>query len=116
MNQRLINLLVESWKEDNLEFFEYPSHMRAWVVCIHFVVFFTSFGLIKICRFFGAGAMIAMWSWNYFALWKKGPKIYAEPYSLKKYEVVGTIYATIILSALFFVIMICPKDSAGHLP
>lgn len=112
MNQRLVNLLVESWKENNLDF-EYPSHMRAWVVCIHFVVFFTSFGLIKICRFFGAGAMIAMWSWNYFALGKKGPKIYAEPYSLKRYEICGTLRATILLSALLFLIMICDVSENG---
>ena len=115
MNQRFVNLIKESWKANNLDF-EYPSHMKARVVCIHFIVFFVSLGLIKYFRLCAGGALLAMWSWNYFALWKKGPAIYAEPYSLKKYEVVGTIYATIILSALFFVIMICPKDSAGHLP
>ena len=115
MNDRFRNFVVESWKANNLDF-EYPSHMKAWVVCIHFIVFLVSLGFLKYYRFCGGGALLAMWSWNYFALWKKGPAIYAEPYSLKKYEIVGTIYATIILSVLFFVIMICPKDNAGHLP
>lgn len=107
MNDRFRNFVVESWKANNLDF-EYPSHIRARVICIHLVVFSVSLGFMKYFRLCAGGALLAMWSWIYFALWKKGPAIYAEPYSLKKYEISGTIYATIILSALFFVIMILP--------
>ena len=60
---------------------------------------------MKFCTLCGIGALLTLWSWDYFTLWKKGPKIYEKNYQLKKYEIFGTIYASILISLLIFIII-----------
>ena len=104
MKSSFLDFLNKSWKVAHLDF-EYPSHIRRRIICIHLIFLFLFLGLMKFCTLCGIGALLTLWSWNYFTLWKKGPKIYEKNYQLKKYEIFGTIYASILISLLIFIII-----------
>lgn len=97
MREKTIERIRLGWKIQTLQF-EYPSHAKQEVVLWHFVIVILSLLLCYVHKYFGFGVIPCMISWNYLFLFDKKRKAYRDSYVPKRYEYVGTIFATIIFT------------------
>lgn len=92
--------IIDSIKDDWLGLtcqFEYWSHLKGAFVSWHLIAFIASLLATPFSAFFGAGCVLCLVSWNYFVLFDKNRRIYKDGYLPKRYEIIGTIWATIVL-------------------
>ncbi len=95
--QKIIDSIRLSWKAQTLQF-DYPFHAKRRVILWHVAAISISLLLCYIHPYIGIGAIPCMISWNYLFLFDKKRRVYKDSYSPKRYEYIGTLFATIIIS------------------
>ena len=60
-------------------------------------------GMLLLCYFltpFGLLSVPCVISWDYFVLFDKKRRVFKDDYKLKRYEFIGTIWASIVISTV----------------
>ena len=99
MKQEVIDVVKEDWRIQTCQF-EYLPHLKLGFVMWHLVVFI---GALLLCYFsphLGLLSIPCVISWNYFVLLDKKRRVFKGNYRLKRYEFIGTIWASIVISAV----------------
>ena len=96
MKQRIIDAIKEDWRIQTCQF-EYLPHLKLGFVIWHVAVFI---GMLLLCCFLthlGLLSVPCVISWDYFVLLDKKHRVFKDDYRLKKYEFIGTIWASIVI-------------------
>ena len=99
MKHRIVELIKEDWRIQTCQF-EYLPHLKLGFVMWHVAVFT---GTLLSCYFlpsFGLLSVPCVVSWDYFILFDKKHRVFKDGYRLKRYEIIGTIWASIVICAV----------------
>ena len=99
MKQRIVDTIKEDWRVQTCQF-EYLSHLKLGFVMWHVAVFI---GMLLLCYFLtplGLLSVPCVISWDYFVLVDKKRHVFKDDYKLQRYEFIGTIWASIVISAV----------------
>jgi hypothetical protein len=110
--------IIDSIKEDWLSLtcqFEYWSHLKGIYVLWHLIAFIASLLASPFLPLLGAGCILCLISWNYFVLFDRRRRGYKDGYLPKRYEIIGTIWATIVLG-IVIVGFLFPSYDASKTP
>ena len=99
MKQRIIDLIKEDWLIQTCQF-EYMSHLKRGFVLWHLAVFTGTLLSCFFLRYLGLLSVPCMLSWNYFVLFDKKRRIFKDDYGLKRYEFIGTVWASLVVSVV----------------
>lgn len=99
MKQKVIDAVKEDWRIRTCQF-EYLPHLKLCFVMWHMAVFT---GTLLLCSFLPSLGLLSVpcvISWDYFVLLDKNHRVFKDDYRLKKYEFIGTIWASIVICAV----------------
>ena len=99
MKQKIIDAIKEDWRIQTCQF-EYLPHLKFGFAMWHVAVFT---GTLLLCFFLpslGLLSVPSVISWDYFVLFDKKHRMFKDDYRLKRYEFIGTIWASIVISAV----------------
>lgn len=99
MNQRIINAIKEDWRIQTGQF-EYLPHLKFRFAMWHLVVFVGTLLSCFILPCLGLLSVPCVISWNYFVLFDKRRHAFKDDYRLKRYELIGTIWASFVVAAV----------------
>lgn len=99
----LKELVSTMWKIQHLQF-EYPAHVKSNIIFWHFfllvTILCTGYFISAEFRLF---SILPIFSWNYYTLFDKKKRVYKDDYKIKRYEIIGTVNASLLVSALIAV-------------
>lgn len=96
---RIIDTIKEDWRIQTCQF-EYLPHLKWGFVMWQVVAFI---GMLLLCCFLpslGLLSVLCVISWVYFVLFDKKRRVFKDDYKLKRYEFFGTIWASVVISAV----------------
>ena len=99
MKQKNIDAIKEDWRIQTCQF-EYLPHLKFGFVMWHVAVFT---GTLPLCFFLpslGLLSVPSVISWDYFVLFDKKRRVFKDDYRLKRYEFIGTIWTSIVISTV----------------
>ena len=99
MKQKNIDAIKEDWRIQTCQF-EYLPHLKFGFVMWHVAVFT---GTLLLCFFLpslGLLSVPSVISWDYFVLFDKKRRVFKDDYRLKRYEFIGTIWTSIVISTV----------------
>lgn len=99
MKEKIIEQLKIGWRMQHLQF-EYPSHAKPKIVARHLFAVLLSLLLCYVHRYIGFGVIPCIISWNYFFLFDKKKRVYADSYSPQVWEYFGTISASLLFGGV----------------
>jgi hypothetical protein len=99
MKEKIIEQLKIGWRMQHLQF-EYPSHAKPKIVARHLFAILLSLLLCYVHRYIGFGVLPCIISWNYFFLFDKKKRVYADSYSPQVWEYFGTISASLLFGGI----------------
>jgi hypothetical protein len=99
MKQRLIDSIKEDWRIQTCHF-EYLPHLKLGFVRWHVAVFTGMLLLSYFLTSLGLLSVPCVISWDYFVLFDKKHRVFKDDYKVKRYEFIGTIWASIVISAV----------------
>lgn len=106
ISDKIIKGVKEDWKVQTFQY-DYLSHLKKKFVVGHFSFYLLTWVLMGLLQkdFFLFLQIPCMASWNYFVFFDKKYRAYKDDYKYKKYEFIGTLFATIGFSV--FICLIC---------
>ena len=106
ISDKTIKGVKEDWKVQTFQY-DYLSHLKKKFVVGHFFFYLLTWVLMGLLQkdFFLFLQIPCMASWNYFVFFDKKYRAYKDDYKYKKYEFIGTLFATIGFSV--FICLIC---------
>ena len=99
MKEETIENIRRDWKVQTFQY-DYISHLKYGFSFTHFMIFTSSFFLMFVHTFLGLLAIPCMVSWNYFVFFDKSRKVYKDSYVPMRYELIGTLFTTILYCAI----------------
>ena len=115
MKQKIIDSIKEDWRIQTCQF-EYWSHLKWNFVLWHLVLFIGSLLSCFLSRFCGLASIPCMISWDYFVLIDKKRLIYKDEYRPQKYEIIGTIWATLVTTIVIVGLIVSWSGEGGVCP
>ena len=106
ISDKIIKRVKEDWKVQTFQY-DYLSHLKKKFVVGHLSFYLLTWVLMGLLQkdFFLFLQIPCMASWNYFVFFDKKYRAYKDDYKYKKYEFIGTLFATIGFSV--FICLIC---------
>lgn len=99
MNPKIIDAIKEDWRIQTGQF-EYLPHLKSRFAMWHLVVFAGTLLSCFILPLLGLLSVPCVISWNYFILFDKRRRAFKDDYRLKRYEFIGTMWASFVVSAV----------------
>ena len=104
MKEETIESIRRVWKVQTFQY-DYISHLKYGFSFTHFMIFTFSFFLMFVHVFLGLLAIPCTVSWNYFTFFDKRRKAYKDSYEPQRYELIGTLFATVLYCTIL--VMFC---------
>lgn len=97
MKRKILEDIRKSWKIQTFQF-DYLSHVKQSVLYMHLFSFVLCFGIGVKVVYALLGCIPCMLSFDFFVLFDKKRRAYFDSYVPQRYEWIGTIYATVVVS------------------
>ena len=97
MKRKLLEDIRKSWKIQMFQF-DYLSHMKQKVLYMHLFCFVLCLGIGTKVVYALLGSIPCMLSFDFLVLFDKKRRAYLDSYVPQRYERIGTIYATVVVS------------------
>ena len=95
MKQTICDSIKEGWRIQTCQF-EYWPHLKVQYVLWHLVLFVGSLLACMYCRFLGLIGVLCVISLAFLVLFDKRRRIFKDEYKLQAYELIGTVWATLV--------------------
>ena len=105
MKQKIIDAIKEDWRIQTCQF-EYLPHLKLGFAMWHLAVCIGALLLCYFSPYLGFLCIPCVLSWNYFVLFDKKRRVFKDNYRLKRYEFIGTIWASILISTVIVCLII----------
>lgn len=99
LKQRVLNAVKEDWCMQTCQF-EYLHHLKPRFSIWHSAAFTGALLLCFLSTCLGLLSILPLVSWNYYVLFDKKRRAFKDDYRLQRYEFIGTIWASFLMSGV----------------